>query len=175
KGAGHPVDADRYTSGTRALYDLIDSRTGGGGMGQKDGKLDPTTEAYMLYVASYMHRTSPEKLLVTRTESLARRSGINNYARALLAMAALYQGNRGLADKLASDLQNSAEVTATSAHWSGMSWHYNWRDDQVETSAFAVKALLETKGESDLVRKGIHYLLGRKHGDSWQNTRQTAM
>src|SRR5690606_9375677 len=61
------------------------------------------------------------------------------------------------------------------AYWKGNAWHYQWQDDQVETSAFAVKALLEIRGETDLTRKGVRWLLAQKQGDSWHNTRQTAM
>lgn len=175
KKAGYPVDDDRYRRGTDALRTLIESRKGGGGMGESKGKLDATTEAYMLYVASFMHRGASDKLYSTRTETLARNKDLNNYGRALLTLAAFYQGDKSRAAAMADDLAGRAEVTATAASWSGKSWHYNWQDDQVETSAFAVKALLETKGETELVKKGIHYLLGQKRGDSWHNTRQTAM
>ncbi len=175
KNAGYAVQSDRYERGITALRTLIETRKAGGGMGEKNGKLDPTTEAYMLYVASFVGDAMAMKSPADRIRTLSRRSDVNNYGRALLALAAHYQGEKGLAAELAGKLASAAETSSTGAHWSGKSWHYNWQDDQVETSAYAVKALLEIQGETELVKKGIHYLLGQKRGDAWHNTRQTAM
>ena len=173
--AGYEVTDDRYNRGVAALRNLIEIRKGGGGMGDNDKKLDATTEAYMLYVASFIAKGSPDKLYTGRIETLSRRSDINNYGQALLALAAFYQNDRSTASRLADKLSSNATTTSSTASWSGKTWHYNWQDDQVETSAFAVKALLEIKGENDLVRRGIHYLLAQKKGNAWENTRQTSM
>ncbi len=175
KEAGYAVESGRYERGIATLRTLIETRKGGGGMGQNNEKLDPTTEAYMLYVAAFIRKGAAERLYIDHIRTLARRADINNYTRALLALAAHYQGEKSLATDLAGTLAANAQVSATAAQWSGKSWHYNWQDDQVETSAYAVKALLEIQGETDLVKKGIHFLLGQKRGDAWHNTRQTAM
>jgi alpha-2-macroglobulin len=175
KRAGYDVNTDRYENGVRALRTLIEARRSGGGLGSKDKRLEATTEAYMVYVGSFITMGQADRLFADRTTALARRDDINNYGLALLTLAAAYQKDRGLADRLATKLAGNAEVTSASARWAGKSWHYNWQDDEVETSAFAVRALLETKGETDLVKKGIHYLLSRKKGNSWENTRQSAM
>jgi uncharacterized protein YfaS (alpha-2-macroglobulin family) len=129
----------------------------------------------MLYVASFIAQGSPDALYTGRIATLARRDDINNYGQALLALAARYQNDAATASRLADRLAANAQTTGSSATWSGKSWHYNWQDDQVETSAFVVKALLEIRGETDLVKKGIHFLLSQKKGDAWENTRQTAM
>jgi uncharacterized protein YfaS (alpha-2-macroglobulin family) len=137
--------------------------------------MDPTTEAYLLYVLAMINKGAPEQLLNDRLPALARVDTLNNYARALLALAAHHQGYRQIATTLADRLQSNATVTQVSAYWKGRSYKYAWQDDVVETSAYAVNALLTLKGESDLVRKGIRWLLSQKDGDAWHNTRQTAM
>ncbi|MEO5930232.1 MAG: alpha-2-macroglobulin family protein, partial [Candidatus Kapaibacterium sp.] len=175
KGSGYDIPDDRYNNGLAALRRLIESRRSGGGLGSNDKKLEPTTEAYMLYVASFISNGSPDRLYTDRIAELAKRTDINNYGQALLALAAHYQNQSGLAGQFADRLRANATVSESIARWSGKSWHYNWQDDEVETSAFAIKALLEIRGEDDLVRKGIHFLLSQKKGTAWENTRQTAM
>ncbi len=175
RGAGYRIDEDRYQNGLRSLRSMIESRKAGGGLGDGDKRLEGTTEAYMLYVATLVGRGRNEDLYRERITALLKRDDLNNYAVALLAMASRNQNDRATADRLAQRLVSAAEVSTTAAHWSGKSWHYNWQDDAVETSAAAIKALLEIQGETELVKKGIHYLLGQKQGDSWGNTRQTAM
>lgn len=175
KGAGYTIDANRYQNAIASLRTQIEARKAGGGLGGQDKRLEATTEAYMLYVATFVERGHSSSLFAERIGALARRDDINNYAVSLLAMASLYQNDRATAERLARRLEAAAEITATGAHWSGKSWHYNWQDDAVETSANAVKALLEIQGETETVKKAIHYLLAQKSGNSWGNTRQTAM
>ena len=167
---GFKVNTERYNNGLAALRKIIAADAGRKGRG---GEL--TTEAYMIYVASFVHGKTSEKLYRDRLEVIASEDDINNYALSLLTMAAHLQGNTKLAERYADRLAYGAEQTATGAYWGGRTWHYNWQDDKVETSAFAVKALLATQGETELVRKGVRWLLTQKSGAAWGNTRQTAM
>ncbi len=173
--AGYDVDDNRYESGVRSLKEQIAARPAGGGLGGADRMLHPTTEAYMLFVASFVEQGKPNKDLRARITALAARPEVNSYATALLALAAENQKDRATATRLVDKLVAAAEVTETTARWPGKSWHYNWEDDVVETSAFAVKAILQLKGETPLAVKGTQWLLGQKIGDMWGNTRQTAM
>jgi uncharacterized protein YfaS (alpha-2-macroglobulin family) len=175
KAAGYEVIDERYQNGLNALRSMLESRKAGGGLGEKDSQLNGTTEAYMLYVLSIIEKGASDPILQERLPALARVDTINNYSRALIALACSNQGFKQIAASLADRLQASATVTPVSAYWKGTSWHYNWEDDPVETSAYAVNALLTLKGESDLVKKGIRWLLSQKDGDAWENTRQTAM
>lgn len=170
KGDGYRVDEDRYRRGLAKLISLIRDGKGGDGRG---GEL--TTVAYMLYVASYAGRTNVDATVAKKTRDLAENDEINNYALALLTASAHLQGSAALAGRYADRLAYGAKVTETSASWPGRSWHYNWSDDEVETSAFAIRALLAVQGESDLLSKGVRFLLSQKKGAAWHNTRQTAM
>ena len=106
---------------------------------------------------------------------MADEDDLNNYALGLLAMAARLQGEKGLAQRYAERLVAGAVNSSTATSWPGRSWHYNWSDDEVETTAFAIRALLAVQGESDMVGRGVRFLLSQKKGSSWHNTRQTAM
>ena len=174
--AGYEVDENVYGRGSSALYSLIESRTAGGSMGSEDSKLNRTTEAYMLYVASILHdRGDANGMIRDRIEELSGEQKINPYGVALLALASVHQEDRPNAERLAARLRSSVEETATGASWSGESWHYTWQEDRVETSAAAVRALLAIDGETELVKKGVRWLLSQKQGSAWHNTRQTAM
>ncbi|MGE3802642.1 MAG: alpha-2-macroglobulin, partial [Candidatus Kapaibacterium sp.] len=174
--AGYQISDERYVQGMSALYSLIEARIAGGGLSQDDKRLNITTEAYMLYVASVADPANENNGMVReRINDLADEKKVNNYAIALLALAAHEQGDTRNAKALAGRLIANVTETGGGAFWSGESWHYNWQDDQVETSAAAVKALLKIEGETELVSKGVRWLLAQKNGAAWHNTRQTAM
>jgi uncharacterized protein YfaS (alpha-2-macroglobulin family) len=170
KAAGYEVIDERYQNGLNSLREQLSSRT------SADGRLmEPTTEAYMLYVLAMIDRGSAEPVLEERLPAMARIDTLNSYAKSLLALACNYQGYKQLAASLAGALQREATTTQPFTFWKGKSWHYEWEDDAIETSAYAVNALFTIKGESDQVRGGIRWLLSQKEGDTWHNTRQTAM
>ncbi len=165
--AGYEVDTIRFANGISALKTAIEQ-------GSSDDEKN-TTMAYMLYTASMIGGDFNTNEYRSKIENLSRRRNLNSYAKALLALAGKEQGMTDLASRMAAALESAASVTGTAASWKGMTWHYNWQDDEVETTAFAVKALLEVRGENDLVRKGVQWLVSHKGADSWHNTRQTAM
>lgn len=177
RDAGYQISEERFARGLAALYNMIEARVAGGGLGQQnDKKLNATTEAYMLYVVSMADPKGEQGGLARdRIEELADEKKINSYTVALLALAAAEQEQTSLARSLAARLIGSVNETTSSASWSGTAWHYNWEDDEVETSAAAIKALLKIEGETELVKKGVRWLLAQKDGNSWYNTRRTAM
>ncbi len=173
--AGYDIDNERYRRGRESLWEQIRQRSPGGSYGAARTELDPTSEAYMLYVAGFVSRGQHDPLIAERTALLAKRSGINSYAVALLALAAHYHGQKELAASLVQRLGREATGSDGKAYWTGITWEHAWQQDNVETSAFAVKALMETGTEPDMLKRGIAWLMARKQGNSWGNTRQSAM
>jgi uncharacterized protein YfaS (alpha-2-macroglobulin family) len=178
--AGYQVDDERHSRGLERLRQLVlePKTTTNDQRKPRDGssvRLDATTEAYALYVLSLATEGAAPRALTERIASVARRDSINNYARALLALASRNAGLTSVATSLAAVLERSATESGGLTYWSGKEWHYSWQDDAVETSAFVVNALLAIRGETDQVRRGIRWLLARREGDAWHNTRQTAM
>ncbi len=60
------------------------------------------------------------------------------------------------------------------AYWTGENWHYSWQEDKVQSTAFAVKALINVSGNSELTDKAVRWLLIQKQGFSWHSTQETA-
>ena len=178
--AGFAVDEQRQTRGLDALRRAVLEKptTDRGQTDQRRssrGVLDATTESYALYVLSLASEGAPQKAVVDRISTLARRDTINNYARALLALASRSAGLTSQAASLVAKLEGAATESGTSTYWKGKGWHYSWQDDMVETTALTVNAILAVRGETEQVRRGIRWLLSQREGDAWHNTRQTAM
>ena len=122
------------------------------------------------------------------------RDGLNAYARSLLALAAKALGRDEDARTLARNLANGAMVDETpdvsrvdkstgthhdaamaTAHWGADRIWYRWSDGPVETTAFALRALLEIDPKSELAEKAVNWLLQNRRGAQWSNTRDTAI
>lgn len=140
-------------------------------------KIDPTTRAYAMYVLAFAASAGVpvDKQLVRQQIASLDLRGVNNYTRSLIALASFYSGDKAAANSMAQTLEQNATQTGTAAFWSGKAWHYNWQDDNVETTAFALKALLASRGDSKLVQQAVHWLLAQKRGGSWLSTKQTAI
>ena len=175
--SGFVVDDRRYALGIDALRtQVMDANKPSTNRTANAGRsIDATTEAYALYVLSLVTEGSPQKPISDRISALARRDTITNYARALLALALRNAGMRPQAVALATKLESTATDAGIGTYWKGRGWRYNWQDDIVETTAFAVNALLDLKGETGQVKGGVRWLLSQREGDAWHNTRQTAM
>lgn len=169
KQAGYPVIDDRYLSGLTALNEQIEK-------GRNSAK-DPMTwteQGYMLYVAAYINRGQPHREIIDRITELAANTRINNYTLALLALASSYQGETTLARGLADRLEQGKSTSGNLVFWQSESRPYSWANDDVEASAFAVKAILALRGRTEAVDGTVRWLLSRRRDDGWHNTRQTA-
>ncbi|MBC8144810.1 MAG: hypothetical protein H7X80_04435, partial [bacterium] len=182
KRSGYAVDEQRQARGLDALRRYVVERQqkprdnrNGRTSGPSTYVLDATTESYALFVLSLAYEGAPQKAITDRIAALTRRDTLNNYARALLAMASRSAGMSAQADAMATSLERNATESGTLTFWKGKGWHYNWQDDQVETTAYAVSALLDLKGETGQVKSAIRWLLSQREGVGWHNTRQTAM
>ncbi|MCE7934493.1 MAG: hypothetical protein DYG96_07860, partial [Chlorobi bacterium CHB2] len=116
----------------------------------------------------------PQKEVVSRIQELAANSKINNYTLALLALASSYQGETTLAQGLADRLEKGKSTQGNLTFWESESRPYSWANDDVEASAFAIKAILALRGRTEVVDATVRWLLSRRRDDGWHNTRQTA-
>lgn len=182
KRSGYAVDEQRQSRGLDALRRYVVERPqqprevrNNRRVGPTTNAIDATTEAYALFVLSLANEGAPQKAISNRIVALSREDSLNNYARALLVMASRASGMQPLANSIASTLESSSTTSGSLTFWKGKGWHYTWQDDQVETTAYAVSALLDVKGETEQVKSAIRWLLSQREGDGWHNTRQTAM
>lgn len=139
------------------------------------GQNDETTLTYMLFAlsASLQGNTdmsSHQKELI----SILARKKLNAYALSLLIQTARMSDDKQLAEDLSVRLISMVEEEKNSASWGGKQWHYNWQEDKVQSTAFAVKALLQTYPGNQLISKAVRWLLQQKNGFSWRSTQETA-
>jgi hypothetical protein len=184
KQAGHNVNDNALTRGadnlarqlTHAKLTPKEIFGLGNGESNSDEYIDATTQAYMLYALQTAQKAGV-KIDAGLDAQLTKlqRADLNDYARALLALVSHSQNKTELANQLAAQIENHCIETGTACSWGGKSWHYNWQDDFVETTAFAVKSLVQVKYGSSRINSGIRYLLTQKRGNAWRSTKDTAM
>ncbi len=183
KQAGHKISEEVMADGANSLArQLVQAKLVSkeiSGLGNGGGSyefIDATTQAYMLYSLQTAQKAGV-KVDAALDAQLAKlqKADINDYARSLLAMVSYSQNKTDLANQLATQIENNCIETGTACSWGGKSWHYNWQDDYVETTAFAVKSLVQVKYGSSRINSGIRYLLTQKRGNAWRSTKDTAM
>jgi uncharacterized protein YfaS (alpha-2-macroglobulin family) len=122
------------------------------------------------------------------------REGLNAYSRALLALAAKGLGREAEAKTLAQNLANGAladeapdasridpttgghhDAAMATVHWGADRIWRRWSDGPVETTAFALRALLAVDPKSALAEKAVNWLVQNRRGAQWSNTRDTAI
>ncbi|MCX6164748.1 MAG: hypothetical protein NTU73_07825 [Ignavibacteriae bacterium] len=133
-----------------------------------------STKAYIFYSIAIADSKEIEKYKSELDKLLE--ENINDYARSLIAMTYNIMGEKDLALKVVNDLENRAKSASENAsYWEGQSFHYNWQDDKVQTTAMGLKALVNIKGSSELKNKIIRWLMMQRQGLSWRNTQETAL
>lgn len=166
KQAGYNIDQTIYESGLKNLRKQIELA---------DPKIDETTLAYMIYSLSYaMKDFDYQKKLYYQTIDLLLTRDLGSYPLALITIALNNFGEKEKASKTAERLIKLATEESGFAFWGGETWHYRWQNDNVQGTAFAVKAIINVKGDSELISKAVRWLLKKKQGFSWRSTQETA-
>ena len=165
KAAGYHVDSTSFNYGIESLTNQLKNYQ----------KLDPTTTAFMLYayIKSMKAKEFDGFVYINIINDLMQKD-LNSYSLSLLAIALKDMNSKTLLDSVLNKLKNSVSEDKTFAYWSGKQWHYSWQEDKVQTTAFAVKALIENNYDPSLVSKAVRWLSNEKQGFSWQSTQQTA-
>ncbi|MEO6696258.1 MAG: MG2 domain-containing protein [Ignavibacteria bacterium] len=137
-------------------------------------EIDPTTRAYMLYSLAVAEEKD-EELFKNNIDKL-NSSEINDYARSLIAMTWKLIGNNNKAQDELSKLEKNVKTSGEgAAYWEGKEFHYQWQDDKVQTTAMALKAMVNINESSDLKEKVVRWLMMQRQGMAWRNTQETAM
>ncbi|MFZ5805898.1 MAG: MG2 domain-containing protein [Verrucomicrobiota bacterium] len=122
------------------------------------------------------------------------RERLNAYSRALLALAFHAYGDleraqvtvRNLANGVLRDhapdqalldpsTQRPTVAALPTAHWGENGIFYRWSESGVETTAFALKALMAIDPQNELVEPVMNWLVKNRRGAQWSNTRDTAI
>ncbi|MHB1688451.1 MAG: alpha-2-macroglobulin family protein [Ignavibacteriaceae bacterium] len=165
KNAGYSVDSTLYNYGIESLTNQLKNYS----------NLDPTTTAFMLYVYSTaMTGKDFDHFIYIKIINDLIPKDLNPYSLALLAVTLKNMNSQTLLNTVLEKLKNSVKEEKSFAYWSGKEWHYSWQEDKVQTTAFAVKALLKNNFDPALVTKAVRWLLNQKQGFSWRSTQETA-
>jgi len=152
KKSGFNVDEQKLTNAMGFVAEHI-----------KDDK-DQNRQAYEYYVLSKDKPIDIPRLFFDLN--------LNDYGRALIAMA-LYNNNDTRYKDYMNKLLGSAICEQDYCYWrsSGRSWRYN----NIETTSYAIVALIHTETETDFIEKGIRYLMKNKRGNKWYSTKDTSI
>jgi alpha-2-macroglobulin len=164
---------------------------------------NPDMQAWMLHaysVYSAPNKSHPGNFIYKAQDNLwSRREQLNAYTRALFAIAEHNFDKADRAKTLIENLENGVKrddrpdtsllingnieqptsnnqhpIMGT-AHWGedGVSWR--WSDGDVESTAFALRALLAIDPTNALVEPVSNWLIKNRRGAQWNNTRDTAI
>src|SRR6185369_2455142 len=165
--AGYSVDRGRITTGREKLMQML-----GSGKSDDGQTIDPDTRAYMIY--SLGQSGSVDASIIN--DLFAKRSELQAYGRALLALAMKQHRDDAKARQLATEIEQSARTNDFDAHWeSKHSSHGYLEQNDTEATAMSLKALTRINPQSPLLSKAAKWLVGnRRNGYYWESTRQTA-
>ncbi len=162
--AGYYIDSTVFNNGIASLKQQIN-----------DGNQDNfTTRSFMIYVfTTAVNKSLNKQIYLSRIDNLLKEN-LNPYALSLLALSLNNIGENVRTSNVLNKLAESAVRESSFAYWGGKAWHYSWHDDKVQSTAFAVKALLLRDNNYQLVSKAVRWLLLQKQGFSWHSTQETA-
>lgn len=139
----------------------------------KNAKND-TERLYALYVLSLNKRRLPsmmQRLLKTTLFNLDNKRFTNPYDLSLMVLCLKAYGLNRQAYDTAQILKSKVQKDFNG--W-GKERSRFWYYDNVETTAWAIRALRAVSPRDELIDKAFHWLLSQKRGNRWKSTRDTA-
>jgi uncharacterized protein YfaS (alpha-2-macroglobulin family)/tetratricopeptide (TPR) repeat protein len=123
-----------------------------------------------------------------------KRTRLNAYGRALVALSAHELGREREAGILVQNLIDGAEIddspdssivqvgpqtsrdfVQSTAHWGEDGIYHRWSDGGVEATAFALRALVAIDPDHELIEPATNWLIRNRRGAQWSNTRDTTI
>ncbi|MDT3695071.1 MAG: alpha-2-macroglobulin family protein [Ignavibacterium sp.] len=167
KEAGYNINENVYQSGLNNLKNQIINAK---------ADIDETTLSYMIYALSTALKNQQyDKGNYLEIINILLRKDLQSYPLSLLAISLKNMNETSKAKELAAEILKQVNEEKSFAFWSGKGWHYNWQNDNVQGTAFAVKAILNIEGNSELIEKAVKWLIQKKQGYSWRSTQETAV
>lgn len=120
---------------------------------------DPNRLAYQVYILG-------EEI----DRLLSRKDELSSYAQALLTLT-LHAAKRPEAKEIAAALIASVKED----HWETPIWHQKWDNVSIETTAYALQALVAVDPAHRLIPIGREWLLSQRRGNRWCSTKDTAI
>jgi len=156
---------------------------------QRAGEND---RAWLLHALAAWDKTPSANATRAFDEVYKNRERLTSYSRALLALTAHRYGNAERAQVLIRNLEDGVIVdkapdqsvllkgettaeTMQTAHWGKTGFWWRWYESPVETTAFALQALVTIDPQNKLVEPAMNWLVRNRRGTRWSNTRDTAI
>lgn len=167
KQAGYKIDENVFYTGLNNLKNQIVNAK---------SDIDETTLSYMIYsLSTALKNQKYEKDNYAEIINILLRKDLKSYPLSLLAISLKNMNDTQKAKDVVARLKKLVNEEKSFAFWGGEEWHYRWQNDNVQGTAFAVKALLNIEGNSDLISKAINWLMKKKQGYSWRSTQETSV
>jgi uncharacterized protein YfaS (alpha-2-macroglobulin family) len=175
--AGFKVDGGIYDRGLNFLQDAIQKELVKPKDEQRIG--DRQTQAQIAYVLSLEHRLQSDQAKKWLASLYETRGELNNYGRALLALAMRQEKEDAEAQTLLRNiLQFIERDDSNQTAWvrtPETCWWFWWNND-IEVNAWALKALIALEPKNELAPRLVKWLLNnRRNGYYWRSTRDTAL
>lgn len=159
QAAGYTVDDQRLRRGAAALQHLL------------DGERDPSRRADWLLTLS---SDEPAFVVKPLLALYARRSALDTYGQASLALALAQAGRANEAATVAAALTHAAETRGTTTFWPAATGGYTWREDDATVTAHVLRALLSVGPRNPVIPSTVRWLMGNRVGSAWASTRASA-
>jgi alpha-2-macroglobulin len=152
------------------------------------------SEAWILHAVAAWRKsaTGPERKAFN--DAYQHRDRLTSYSRALLALAAHDFGDADRAAVLVRNLEDGVKIDRApdqsilvrgsgsgapevigTAHWGEDHFWWRWFDGPVESTAFALQAIVRIDPKNALVEPVMNWLVKNRRGARWNNTRDTAI
>ena len=158
KEAGYSVDENKINAGISWLRQNYSNQE------------DLNTRAYMAFAVT----TGGENCKDWLKALYEKRQELNCYSLGVLAISLEKSGMDKEAEEIVKILEESADVTGTMASWTGRAHEHGWTDNEVETTAYCLTALLSINPDSPIIPKVIRFLALNRNGNCWYSTKDTA-
>jgi len=168
RGAGYAIESFRLERAREKIKQLLDA-----GKTERNRPIEPEDRAYLVYSLV----TSGEADGRYVSDLYNRRKELQPYGRALLALALKAGKDAERSREVAVELGHAAKTSDFDAHWESKRrpmLDFAVEND-IEATAFGLKALAQLTPDSPLLPKIARWLVGnRSRGYCWSTTKQTA-
>ena len=169
KEADFAVEPNVIQRGVQALQMLIEkSRHAGAKDWHFGSALD--ARAYMVFALSEAG-TNDKKAL---GELYDERKELSPYSQALLSLALMKAGMKEPSDVVLGNLEETAKEGDSFCYWEGHKDRWHWMSNNIETTAFVLKALIARDAKDKRLHKIVRWLSANRHGNRWHSTKDTA-
>jgi uncharacterized protein YfaS (alpha-2-macroglobulin family)/tetratricopeptide (TPR) repeat protein len=174
--AGVDLDMNSYNRGVSFLQNSIEHELAKPKDKQDLGDME--TQAYVAYILALTNRINNPDEVKWLDELYDKRGDQNNYGKALLALTFKLRQQDDRAGLLLQNILQFAERDdSNETAWIRTpqdGWWFWWNND-IETNAWVLKALVAIDPKNDLSPRIVKWLLNnRKNGTYWRSTRDTA-